>query len=474
MSNNLFITRITLQSILLLAGYSLFSQQILVSPYIQPGNASGLSNEEKVLIWQTDSVPGNFEVEYTNGAFVGAKKIMKAKVSSDKLFLRNKTTLLYRARFSKLQFDESYTYRINLNGKLIDEHSFASRTKGTTTRFAVFGDCGAGTPQQGQIALQVYQRSPQFVLVLGDIVYNSGLEIEYRNRFFPYYLSEQAPLMSSIPFYLVVGNHDTGSSDLDKFPDGLAFFYYGDLPLNAPAPKFTVEVSGEPQRVKDFMKNTRPRFPRMTNYSFDYGNVHIVCLDASNYINPLDPALVEWLKNDLKSSRADWKIVAHHNPGFNSSKTHYDDQLMRLLSPVFEEHEVDLVLAGHVHNYQRSMPLTFTPKKSEDGTQYIVSPEGRVDGTFKLDQEFDGITNTRPKGIVYVVSGGGGAALYDMELTDAPELWKHEPEDNWVPYTVKMVSDKHSFTLIETNGKELSLQQLDTKGEIIDEIKVTK
>jgi hypothetical protein len=37
-----------------------------------------------------------------------------------------------------------------------------------------------------------------------------------------------------------------------------------------------------------------------------------------------------------------------------------------------------------------------------------------------------------------------------------------------------MVSDRHSFTLIETNGKTLTLKQIDKDGNIFDEIKVTK
>ena len=41
-----------------------FGQKILIAPYLQPGNASGLNKEQKVLIWQTDSVPGNFLVQY--------------------------------------------------------------------------------------------------------------------------------------------------------------------------------------------------------------------------------------------------------------------------------------------------------------------------------------------------------------------------------------------------------------------------
>jgi len=147
---------------------------------------------------------------------------------------------------------------------------------------------------------------------------------------------------------------------------------------------------------------------------------------------------------------------------------------MRILSPLLEELRVDMVLNGHVHNYQRTVPLKFAPKKNDAGDRYIITPEGRVDGVFTLDEKFDGISQTKPNGIIYIVSGAGGAGLYETAISNKPELWKHEPPENWVPFTVKLVSDIHSFTLIETEGKKLTLRQLDEQGVAFDEIHVTK
>ena len=54
---------------------SAFAQQIIVRPYLQPGNASGLSKEEKVLIWQAVGVPADFDVTYAGGrSFDNQKK----------------------------------------------------------------------------------------------------------------------------------------------------------------------------------------------------------------------------------------------------------------------------------------------------------------------------------------------------------------------------------------------------------------
>lgn len=100
----------------------------------------------------------------------------------------------------------------------------------------------------------------------------------------------------------------------------------------------------------------------MANYSFDHGNVHILCLDANVYVYPFEQELLKWIETDLKNSQATWKLVAFHHPGFNSSNAHYNAQWMHALSPVFERRRVDMVLNGHVHNYQRSRPLKFEPK----------------------------------------------------------------------------------------------------------------
>jgi len=479
--NSTFIAMTRIPSIILfltLVSITVHSQTLLVHPYLQPGNSPTLSREQKVLIWQTDSIPGKYKVEFALDS-LGPKPSV-AKVSVTKLNLKNKTTYLYRANLSGLKFDSNYAYRVCLNEKPVTDGAFATRSKKPETKFAVFGDCGAGTPQQAEIAYQVYQQNPQFVLVTGDNVYKSGLEPEYRKNFFPYYNAQDAnaatgaPLMGKIPFYMLLGNHDVFGFDFDKTPDGLAYFYYNDLPLNGPVTPYVIEPTGNDALVKAFRSGTGSRYPRMSNYSFDYGNVHITCIDANPHANPLDPTFVQWLAEDLRNSKADWKIVSYHHPGFNSSKAHYDYQTMRLLSPVLEQLGVDLVLTGHVHNYQRTMPLTFEPKKNQTGTQYVISDEGRVDGKFTLDEAYDGVTNTKPKGIIYIVTGAGGAPLYDVTLSGKPDLWKHDPQDNWVPFTTKIVSDIHSFTMVETAGKKLVLNQLDAKGVVFDEIMITK
>jgi len=451
------------------------SQTVQVTPYIQPGNAPDLSREEKVILWQTDSLPRSFTVEYGTSKRYG----QTATIKSTALNLQNSHPIIYRAVLPDLQFNKKYHYRVKMNDSIVAAASFSTRSTKSSTRFVVFGDCGIGTAAQAKVAYQTYLQKPEFVLITGDNVYQRGRASEYLKNYFPFFNGTEhspakgAPLMSSVPFYVVVGNHDVWAAELATYPDGLAYFYYYDLPLNAPAFKQTVTAKGKPDQVLRFKEATEPRYPNMANYSFDHGNVHIVCIDANVYMKPFEQDFLDWLEADLKNSKAKWKILNYHQPGFNSSNAHYGQQWMRAISPLFERSGVDLVLNGHVHNYQRSHPLKFAPNLTPAGRP-VIDSIGKVDGTFSLDTTFDGRKNTTPNGILYIVTGAAGAGLYDTAISNKPEKWVHAPVSNWVPFTAKLISDVHSFSVVETTRNKLVFKQLDDEGKLIDEITIRK
>ena len=144
---------------------------------------------------------------------------------------------------------------------------------------------------------------------------------------------------------------------------------------------------------------------------------------------------------------------------------------MRVLSPVFEAGKVDLVFSGHVHNYQRSYPMTFVPS-GQNGAKPVKGPDGKlpnlrhVDGKWTLDKSFNGKSRTRPQGVIYIVSGAGGNHLYNPEQQDAPETWQE--------FTYTHISKTHSFTAVEINGSTLELRQLTADGYDVDHFTITK
>jgi hypothetical protein len=178
------------------------------------------------------------------------------------------------------------------------------------------------------------------------------------------------------------------------------------------------------------------------------------------------------VERDLAAARAaTWRFVSFHQPGFNSSKTHFNEQYMRVLAPVFEAGKVDLVFNGHVHNYQRSFPLRFVPAR-ENGAAPIVGNDGKlqksrhVDGKWRLDRTFNGQTDTTPEGVIYLVTGAGGQHLYNPEQQDDPASWQE--------FTYKHVSKVFSLTVVDVDGPTATVRQLTPEGESVDHFTVTK
>jgi len=342
------------------------------------------------------------------------------------------------------------------------------------------GTIGAGTDEQKPLAHRAFLEKPDLIVVPGDIVYEHGLVSEYDVTFWPIYNADQpsdagAPLMRSIPFAVAPGNHDTDSRNLDTYPDALAYYMFWDQPLNGPlGPEGSAAVPmliGSETNKNAFLQAAGEAYPRRTNYSFNYGNAHWVVIDSNPYVDWTNKELTDWVAADLASAKdAIWRFVIFHHPGFNSAREHYEQQHMRLLSPVFEKGEVDIVFNGHVHNYQRSYPLTFVPDRA--GTLLMGGRDNKVvrgrvvNGKWMLDKTFDGKNNTKPRGVIYIVTGAGGQKLYNPEQNDDP--------DSWQKFTDKFVSNTHSLTVADVDGKTVTVRQVTADGKEVDSFRITK
>jgi acid phosphatase type 7 len=106
--------------------------------------------------------------------------------------------------------------------------------------------------------------------------------------------------------------------------------------------------------------------------------------------------------------------------------------------------------------------LVFRPLRTEGNPS--ANPDGTVSGEFVLDKLFDGKKNLHPIGVIYMVSGAGGAALYGA----APQL---PDATNFID---KFNSSTHSLTLCEVNHNELKLSQISEDGTLIDSFKIQK
>jgi 3',5'-cyclic AMP phosphodiesterase CpdA len=442
----------------------------VVAPYVQLGDNPQLqAREQLTILWHTADRDQNWSAEFkdSSGEWVTAEaRLLRT--------LRHPSRhRIYAATLQNLEPGAEVPYRILLDTQPVFEAQARARKSASQPyRFAVMGDIAQGTRNQRAIAHQLYEKKPDFLAIPGDIVYGSGRASEYRRKYFPVYNAAKsdpatgAPLLRSTLTIAVPGNHDVASRNLRFRPDGLAYFYYWSQPRNGPCrdrdgdPSCATPLFGSSSRIEAFLETTQGQFPQMASFSFDYGNSHWTVIDSNSYVNWGDPKLLEWLRNDLASaSKATWRFVLLHHPPFSSSRHHASQQRMRYLAPIFEKGGVSIAFAGHVHNYQRSHPLTFVPNEA-------IFNDARVEGKWVIDTEFDGKDRTKPSGILYLVTGAGGASLYDRSQQSRP--------DTWEPFTKEFISTVNSFTLVDVDGSKLHLTQVDVSGKVIDEFTLTK
>ncbi len=461
-------------AISLLLGISLRAQDpFLAKPYLQVGAEPRADRMD--LVWLAPDRDANWGVQLQTQAKAPWKSLDRVafKIAALPELPRHR---IYTATLHGLKPGVAFHYRLSMDGKTIFEsEGHGPKSAGQPQRIVLYGDGASGSQNQKAIAFRIAAQKPDAVVVLGDIVYARGRASEYLDHYFSIYNTDRAdpaqgaPLLRSVPTIAALGNHDVMPLNAlgDRPSDGLAYYLYWNLPMNGP----DLKVAGpntpiiQPMFWSQFLLGAGARFPRIGNYSIDLGNAHWTVLDSNPYVDWSDPALRAWLESDLRrASKATWRFVAFHHPGFNSSKAHFQDQWMRRLSPIFEKFKVQMVFSGHVHAYQRSLPLTFQPSAEKEAR---IKPGGRgeVNGTFNLDKDFDGLKITKTKGIIYIISGAGGAELYNTGQDGKRETWQ--------PFTKVMVSDRYSFTVLDLKGRHAELRQLGEDGTEIDHFTLT-
>ena len=129
-------------------------------------------------------------------------------------------------------------------------------------------------------------------------------------------------------------------------------------------------------------------------YSFNYVNAHVLTM-ATEISYSKGSAQYTFVENDLKTAAADpnikWIIVNYHKPMYTSPNTCSScDPLSSLRDtyhPLFDKYKVDIVLQGHVHNYQRTYPIKYdsvspsSPTRTSTSASSYNDPEGEIFAT---------------------------------------------------------------------------------------------
>jgi hypothetical protein len=236
-------------------------------------------------------------------------------------------------RQSSVAHDAERTTRTQVHELSPAPGALALPLKEGSVRFAVIGDSGRGDEAQQEVANQMIAWRTKFpfdfVVMLGDNIYPPREPDDFEKKFEQPY---RALLDAGVTFYASIGNHDP------------------DVELNYA--KFNMEG----RRYYTFRKNER-RLEGLAG-----AGVRFFALDSRAF----DPAQLTWLEQQLKASATDWKICYFHHPIYTSGRYQTSARVLRLaLEPILLQGDVDVVLSGHEHFYERIHP--------QHGISYFIS-----------------------------------------------------------------------------------------------------
>jgi len=260
----------------------------------------------------------------------------------------------------------------------------------------------------------------RFVLQSGDAVVNGSIAKQLTVSYIP--LINRLTQEGGVPYFLAVGNHDTGSNtDLadPRRVSGLANYFAANAKL--------IPAEGSPRRLKGY-----------PTYAFGYGNTFFVAFDSNI---PSDSVQFKWVKAQLAGlDRRRYVNIAifYHHPAFSSGPhggATIESQALAIRTmwmPLFRQHHVRLLLTGHEHLYEHWV------ERYTDAT-----------GPHRIDQ---------------IVSGGGGAPLY--AYTGEPDLREYlkggAAENVTLQHLAKPSIDAggnpYHYVVVHVDGDKISLE----------------
>lgn len=254
-----------------------------------------------------------------------------------------------------LTADTVYSYQVRFADEQKGPYSFTTTPPNTEPfTFVVYGDSRGGRPGNPNL---IHQEVAARMITWEPSFYvntgdliSSGEDVEDWKAYF----FETTELGAISPLLPVYGNHEFG--------------YDEDL-----------DISGAENWARFF---PLPGVGRSNQwYSMDYGNVHLVVLNLEDFytIMTQDAPQRVFLVNDLKAAAANphtnFILFFFHQPAYSWKPDRSPNIAAQLIvAPIAEKYGVQIMFAGHNHHYTRAF-----------------------------------LNNTEQ-----VVTGGGGAGLYDI------------------------------------------------------------
>ena len=262
-----------------------------------------------------------------------------------------------------------YCYRYGSPGfKYNQEQSFVSAIKpGSDTPFK-FLPPGFFTTA-ALVRKDAIENGVTMILHVGDLSYAVGLGYRWDE-----WMTLIEPCSTLAPYMIAIGNHEQehivgGEKDPSHHPGNGFHPKWGNYGHDSGG------ECGVPVYNRFHMPDRNGNQPWW--YSYEYGLAHFTVISTENDFTR-GSLQYKWLVNDLKlvnRLRTPWLIVNLHRAMYSSEKYPADNQtgqhIRQELEPLFHEYQVDIVIAGHYHSYERSCRV-YQEHCVEDGTVHVT------------------------------------------------------------------------------------------------------
>ena len=226
---------------------------------------------------------------------------------------------------------------------------------------------------------QLLDTLPGPILLPGDVAYPDGREQDFANCYNPFWGRHKSRT------FPVPGNHEYHATGAEPY-----FAYFG--------------------------ANAGP--PGLGYYSMEIGSWLVVAVNSNIAIGD-GSAQLAWLRTTLATTPVKCTLVFWHHPRFSSAQNG-DNHSMAAAFRTLYEANVDVLIAGHDHVYERMAP---------------VDPDGRPDVS---------------RGIRQFTVGTGGAALYNFtSVKSASEV----RASVWGVLRMQLKADGYDFEFLPVQGE---------------------
>jgi predicted phosphodiesterase len=367
---------------------------------------------------------------------------LKELIDFDQPTGKRSKVIIHKATAGGLAPDTKYNYRIG-DGKHWSEGTFLTAPAPNTSesvKFLFVADSQESNRENYQsffksVLKNAFETNPdiRFIAHAGDMVNHGTYAQEWDWAF-----EAGEKYFRNSPVASLVGNHEAGG-----------------MVSSMPQQKNQAYLS-----YSNNSSNHTGIYSEGSAYSFNYGAAHLLCLDIQNLYDAMDvqsktgeqkylKSALGWIKMDLgtATSQNKWKIVTMHQPIYGANRD--EEELRKVLAPVFDSLKVDLVITGHDHYYFRSFPMRYNSTNN--------------DGEIVPMDQF---------GTVYIIGGSTCSKMYVQKFAKPYQavVMAKDYFPGRYPYLRNDPLTRPNYSTFTVNKDELHYRFFDVGGKVMDEV----